>query len=167
MEGWKMTRTVRRALVLLAALAFLATFQLAGATTASAATTCKHYDGFHGDAGLLRNVRVCAAPGTDYPNYSGWGRVVKQYSTHPATCDFSLFPYDIDDPQPAIACIMMMPPPIQTWRWTGTRWVDGGGLQAGQKAYFAPYATGWRWAWTQQSGWVAIGSQHAAFRWQG
>lgn len=161
-----MARTMQRALVLLALLAMMAMFQLAGATTASAATTCRHYDGFHTESTVLRNVRVCAAPGTDYPNYSGWGRVVKQYSTSPAVCEWSLFPYDIDDPQPAIACIAMMPPPIQAWRWTRSGWVSSG-LQAGQKAYFAPYATGWRWAWTQETGWVAIGAQHAAFRWQG
>jgi hypothetical protein len=161
-----MVRTTRRVLVLLALLALTTMLQLAGASTASAATTCKQYDGFQSDAGLLRNVKVCIAPGTDYPNYSGWGRVVSTYMTGPSPCGYSLLPYDIDEPRPMIACLMMVRP-IPAWRWTGTEWVSTPGLHDGQKAYLAPYATGWRWAWTQETGWLAIGSDHAAFRWQG
>jgi hypothetical protein len=163
-----MVRTARRTLVLFTLLALSMTLQLAGASSASAATTCRHYDGWYGSDGLLhRNVDICAAPAADYPTYSGWGRVVQTYSTNPSVCGFSLFPYDIDEPRPMMACIAMMPAPVEAWRWTGSTWVKATGLDIGSSAYFAPYATGWRWAWTQGSGWVAIQQSHAAFRWYG
>ena len=160
-----MIRTARRSLALLACLTFVMLLQAAGASTASASTTCKRYDGFYGDAGLISNVRICAAPASDYPAYSGWGRVVEKYSTSPNICGFSLFPYDIDEPQPAYACLAVMPAPVEAWRWTGSTWVRSRGLEIGSKAYFAPYASGWRWAWTSATGWVAISENHAAFRW--
>ena len=163
-----MRRLLRRAPIALLLILGALTLQLGSATTASAATTCKFYDGFTTDSGqLLRNINLCAAPASDFPNYSGWGRVVQVYGIHPDVCSFSLFPYDIDDPQPAVACIAMMPAPISAWRWTGSTWqaVSSEAFLPGSKAYFAPYAAGWRWAWTQQTGWVALQEKHAAFRW--
>lgn len=160
-----MARIARRSGIIFTLLALMSLLQLVGASSASAATTCRHYDGFRGDAGLLRNINLCAAPASDFPGYTGWGRVVRQYSTHPDVCGFSLFPYDIDEPQPLIACVAMLPPPVATWRWTGSGWIRGGALHPGDKAYFAPYAAGWRWAWTQRTGWVALDTRHAAFRW--
>lgn len=156
---------VRRAGLLAAILvAALATQLGAGVGAASAATTCKQYDRWQLDGGAVSaNRRVCAAPASDFPRYEGWGRVVRSYPGD--ICGFQILPPDYDDPVPAIACVAMLPEPVQTWRWAGTRWVNGGGLQPGRQAYFAPYAAGWRWAWTADTGWVAIAEQHAAFRW--
>lgn len=43
------------------------------------------------------------------------------------------------------------------WRWTGTTWqqtsIRGGSV------YVYPYSKPWRWAWTQESGWVAVHDQ--------
>lgn len=139
--------------------------QAAGAGTASAATTCRQYDGFSSGTAVLSNVRICVAPASDFPTYSGWGRVVQKYSTTPDVCGFSLLPFDIDEPRPAYACIAMVPQPVEAWRWTGSTWVRSG-LEIGTQAYFAPYASGWRWAWTQRTGWLAIAESHAAYRWR-
>jgi hypothetical protein len=40
------------------------------------------------------------------------------------------------------------------WSWTGTQWVQAS-LRGGY-VYVAPYSGQWRWAWTQDTGWVAI-----------
>jgi hypothetical protein len=162
-----MLRTARRSVWLLAILMTMLLLQAAGgAATASAATTCRQYSGFPTDTGtVLNNVRVCAAPAADFPTYSGWGRVVDTYSTRPNNCGFSLLPYDVNEPRPLYACLAVMPAPVATWRWTGSSWVKGPGLDIGSRAYFAPYAAGWRWAWTASTGWVAVAESHAAFRW--
>ena len=162
-----MTRTIRRGALLMLALTIAATLQLGSATMASAATTCKDYDQFPSGTAMERNVRVCAAPATDFPTYSGWGRVVEDSAVMTNVCNYSLLPYDVDDLRPGIACIAMMPAPIEAWRWTGMKWVAvrSEAFQAGSRAYFAPYASGWHWAWTQTTGWVAIESSHAAYRW--
>ena len=159
---------VKAAMVLVAAIAMMA-LQLASATTASAATTCRHYDGFRTDTGtIVRNVTICAAPATDYPSYSGWGRLVDRYTIDRNVCGFSLFPFDIDDPMPAIGCAEVMPTPVEAWRWTASGWqrVAHPALIPGKAAYFAPFAPGWRWAWTSATGWVAIPERHAAYRWR-
>lgn len=162
-----MSRTMARFWIAAVVLAALLTAQLGVlAPTASAATTCKDYDIFPAESGSVYDVRVCAAPGSDFPGYSGWGRVVQNYSTQPDICGFSLLPYDMTDPMPAYACIALAPAPVVAWRWTGSSWAKSG-LDIGTAAYFAPYATGWRWAWTQETGWVAIEQRHAAFRWYG
>ena len=160
-------RRLRTALVLTMAAVLVSAIGAAAPTTASAATHCKQYDQFRSEAGSRSNVRVCAAPASDFPNYSGWGRVETEFSPNPSPCDFSLLPYDIDDPAPALACLAVMPQPVPAWRWTGNAWKQelAEGFTPGSAVYFAPYATGWHWAWTARTGWLAIQSSHAAYRW--
>ena len=158
-----MARTARRLGAMLTLFVLASMLQLAGASSASAATTCKSYDRYPHESGTISNVRVCAAPGADFPGYSGWGRVVDRYAvTNP--CGFSMLPYDYDDPIPMVACLAVMPAPVSAWRWTGGGWMATS-IDIGRSAYLAPYAAGWRWAWTKETGWVAIEQKHAAFRW--
>jgi hypothetical protein len=145
-----------------AALAFLAP------SSASAATLCKKYDGFsifnaeHFQAGTL-----CAAPAAEYPNYRNWTRITdgSAISTAPKLCDFSLFPYDIDDIRPMMACPMyVMAPSSPAWKWDGTKWVSAR-ASIGSREYVYPFATGWRWVWNSNEGWRAVESKYVAIRW--
>jgi hypothetical protein len=43
---------------------------------------------------------------------------------------------------------------ISAWRWSGSSWSQAS-LRAGQWVYVYPYTGEWRWAWTQQTGWLA------------
>jgi hypothetical protein len=55
---------------------------------------------------------------------------------------------------PGRVCTLAYKISTPAWRWTGSEWrqttLNGGWV------YFYPYAAPWRWAWTQNSGWVAI-----------
>ena len=157
------------------------TLQLGGAAAASAATTCASYDaegigisyigtgyiyGWPGDS--YRNVRVCEAPASDFPTHSGWGRI-------------NILEPEFHCPEGA-SC---RPPAYQSppaWRWTGRTWLaidlfpsatgslgfSGFSVRpAGLRAYLAPFVSGWRWAWTHETGWVAIREANASFRWWG
>lgn len=169
------TRTIRTATAgALALLALLAVAALAPAG-ASAATTCRQYDEFQNESVTKRNVRVCAAPAADFPRHTGWARIVNVYDVRTDPCGFNLLPYDIDDPVPAIGCPMVLPAPVPSWSWTGTTWRshpgsgpvgdDAAAFRPGSAVYVAPYANGWRWAWTKQTGWRAVREGNVAFRW--
>ena len=165
-----MTRIfIRMLLIALVAMTLITMAQLASAPTASAAATCKSYDTYISDAGATRNVRVCAAPSSDYPSYSGWGRI-KESSASVLSygCGHSaLLPMDRTDAVPP--CYddpnRRTPAPEYGWRWTGASWVRGPQLNTGTRAYFAPYAVGWRWGWTAQTGWFALPASSAYFLW--
>ena len=53
---------------------------------------------------------------------------------------------------------------ISAWRWSGSAW-SSANLRAAQWVYVYPYTGEWRWAWTQQTGWVA--TNQGSFRLQG
>lgn len=154
----------RRRLLALGALAMALTAAagLGTAATASAATTCKAYDSYTTAAGgHVPNVRVCAAPATDFPTYAGWGQLVTSFVAGPSPC-YGLLPYDIDEPQPAIGCLAGAPA-VTAYRLVGRSW-QATSMPLGV-AYLSPYAPGWYWAWTQETGWLAVESSHAAYRW--
>ena len=156
-------RTLRTMFTLAMLVTGLFAMQAATAATAEAAVVCKFYDGWHHNGQLLEDQRICAAPASDYPRYAGWGRIVTKFTTDKDPCGFNLFPYDIDDPQPMIACIAMVRP-VQAWKWTSSGWKSAEAYP-GQQVYVYPYATGWRWVWTQETGWLAVQEQHVAYRW--
>jgi len=52
---------------------------------------------------------------------------------------------------------------LDAYRWTGAAWqaVDlNECTYSGVPVYAWPYATGWTWIWTQQTGWLATQSKH-------
>jgi hypothetical protein len=153
-----------------AVIALAASLQLVGASTAAAAATCKSYDAYVRDGNTTANVRVCAAPSTDYPSYSGWGRIkVGSSSVLPNPCGpgGSLLPMDRDDPMPPCYndAFYSPPAPEYGWHWTSYGWVQGAQLATGMRAYFAPYTGGWRWGWTADRGWFALPASDAYFLW--
>ena len=161
-----------RLLVLLGTMVAMLAAQLGAMTpAASAATQCRDYDGFNFNARMQAGT-LCAAPSSDWPRYRGWVRLIGpggfDQNLH-GICTFGLFPYDIDDPMPMMACPEIMPAPIPAWRWTSHGWQrlgpDEDGLFPGARAYVYPYGYGWRWIWTQQTGWVAVQEGYVALRW--
>jgi hypothetical protein len=63
---------------------------------------------------------------------------------------------------PGMMCALVYRQSTQAWHWTGSRWtqrsINGGWV------YVYPYTGEWRWAWTQQSGWVAISGHRFEIR---
>jgi len=53
-----------------------------------------------------------------------------------------------------VVCRMYYRESAGAWSWTGNRWVQSS-IKGGW-VYVSPYTGTWRWAWTRQSGWVAI-----------
>lgn len=48
---------------------------------------------------------------------------------------------------------------VSAWRWDGAAW-QSSPLQDQLQVWIQPFASGWAWAWTAQSGWVAIKSAY-------
>jgi hypothetical protein len=57
---------------------------------------------------------------------------------------------------PSRACAAIYQVSMPAWSWTGTSWRQS--TLKGGWVYVYPYTGQWRWAWTQQSGWVAVNS---------
>ena len=55
---------------------------------------------------------------------------------------------------PGYACAAIYHSSTPAWRWSGTAWSRAS--LAGGWVYVYPYTGSWRWAWTQQTGWVAV-----------
>ena len=55
---------------------------------------------------------------------------------------------------PGAMCAYIYRESTTAWHWTGTKWMQAS-LRGGW-VYVYPYTGSWRWAWTQDSGWVAI-----------
>jgi hypothetical protein len=53
------------------------------------------------------------------------------------------------------AHVQSVPAWTAAYRWDGSAW-RGLWMQADQSVYASPYAGGWTWAWSQQTGWVAM-----------
>lgn len=177
-----MGRFRTRLLAAIMLIAAAATCQLALASTASAETTCRSYGTFVNEEGqTFQNIRVCVAPASDFPRYSGWARIVGAYVTMSSRCAYSILPFDRSEPLPMYSCPPepdLNPTFVQAWRWTGTTWVSGEsypmlnsektyGFRPGARVYSAPFSAGWRWVWTEGTGWLAVPEKNVAFRWRG
>lgn len=61
--------------------------------------------------------------------------------------------------KPLVACLAIgLPcsnPTHQAWRWSGTQW-QSVRIRGGVDVYVYPYSAPWHWAWTQDTGWLAI-----------
>lgn len=55
---------------------------------------------------------------------------------------------------PGYACTLAYVTSISAWKWTGKAWQTGS-INGGW-VYVAPFGGGYRWAYTAQSGWVAL-----------
>lgn len=55
---------------------------------------------------------------------------------------------------PGYACAMIYRISTPAWRWNGRSWVSA--QLPGGWVYVYPYTGNWRWAWTQQTGWLAV-----------
>ena len=53
-----------------------------------------------------------------------------------------------------MVCAAIYRDSIAAWKWNNTGWTAGS-IRGGW-VYVAPFGSGYRWAWTQASGWVAI-----------
>ncbi len=50
-------------------------------------------------------------------------------------------------------------PTYEAWRWESNRWVATR-IGAGSTIYVWPFARGWSWVWTRDTGWVAMQSSY-------
>lgn len=83
----------------------------------------------------ITHVTTCYASASTQPGYRGWGRVL-----------------DCNGLQPTlIGC----PSSVTAYRWTGGRWYATY-QRVNQSVYVYPYGGAWRWAWTRESGWLAM-----------
>jgi hypothetical protein len=55
---------------------------------------------------------------------------------------------------PGMACIALYRDSMAAWSWSGSAW-RATSIRQGW-AYVYPYTGSWRWAWTQDTGWVAV-----------
>ncbi|MBC7462031.1 MAG: hypothetical protein H7287_11765 [Thermoleophilia bacterium] len=55
---------------------------------------------------------------------------------------------------PGMACTLMYRADTPAWKWTGKAWATGS-INGGW-VYVAPFGGNFRWAYTTQSGWVAL-----------
>ncbi|MCW2927441.1 MAG: hypothetical protein JWM86_1409 [Thermoleophilia bacterium] len=56
----------------------------------------------------------------------------------------------------AYACAAIHRFATPAWSWNGSAWTRSS-IRGGW-VYVSPYTGSWRWAWTQESGWVALDS---------
>lgn len=63
---------------------------------------------------------------------------------------------------PSLMCAQIYRDSTSAWRWTGSQWTPA--TLRGGWVYVYPYSGQWRWAWTQQSGWVAISGHRFEIR---
>ncbi len=136
------------------------------AAPATAATTCKDYNEYRGVTPSLLDVRICAAPASDFRGHAGWGRILDNRSLGSICGAFMMLPLDIDEPQPR--CPVRMPEPVISWTWSGTAWTSEllTSLAPGARVYVYPYAAGWRWVWTKETGWRVMDERDLGFRWR-
>lgn len=55
---------------------------------------------------------------------------------------------------PNMACAAVSRESMPAWRWTASGWVRASLAQG--RVYLYPYSGYWRWAWTSQTGWLAV-----------
>lgn len=63
---------------------------------------------------------------------------------------------------PGAMCAKIYRISTNAWSWNGSAWSQG--QLRGGWVYVYPYTGEWRWAWTQESGWVAISGHRFEFR---
>lgn len=78
---------------------------------------------------------------TAYRNYTGWARVDFPLRHACANCLDGGF---------EVA--------LPVYQWTGTAWRTTSLSTNHRRVWVAPYASGWSWIWTQQTGWLAVQS---------
>lgn len=80
-------------------------------------------------------------PSTVFPSTKGWVYV----KSEPVICP-AIYPAPAYCSQPSR---------VGAWHWSGSAWSQRS-LAGGTSVYVWPYATGWHWAWTQRTGWLAV-----------
>jgi hypothetical protein len=55
---------------------------------------------------------------------------------------------------PGMVCAALYRSSTAAWKWTGKAWAAGS-IKGGW-VYVAPFGSGYRWVYTQESGWVAM-----------
>lgn len=48
---------------------------------------------------------------------------------------------------------------VGVYQWSGYGWRNGLSARRGVRVYAYPFSGQWHWAWTQQTGWLAIPTQ--------
>lgn len=93
----------------------------------------------------------CVAPAND-----GFvARCMPQYQPATASTQHIGWTYlNLNYCAPGMACIALYRDSMSAWSWTGTAWKPSS-LRQGW-VYVYPYTGAWRWAWTQDTGWVAV-----------
>ncbi len=120
------------------AIALIASFAttVAAPGTSSAAIapdiTYEHYDCNNGQPTL----RACSPTRLAGLRYVGWTRLNLNHCPH------------------GMMCAAIYRDSMAAWSWTGTAWKPAT-LRQGW-VYVYPYTGSWRWAWTQEGGWVAV-----------
>ncbi len=69
--------------------------------------------------------------------YMGWAKVDANYCA------------------PGFVCAEMFRTSVVAWIWEGSQWRQSS-LPHGTRVYAWPFGWGYHWAWTQQTGWVAV-----------
>lgn len=132
-------RSIHRWLTI-GALAIASTIALAIPTGASA-TVIKPCPIYNAATDATAGISACQQFPADYPtaplSYIGWTYLNLNYCPAGAMC--------------ALAHHTSMP----AWKWTGSAWKQTT-LADGRWVYTYPYTGSWRWAWTQEGGWVAV-----------
>lgn len=130
---------IRRHLWRWLAIAMLATFVTAAAApatstamTARADIRYEHYDCNNGQLTLIgcSPIRLAGL------RYVGWTKLNLNHCPR------------------GMMCAAVYRDSMAAWTWTGTTW-KAATLRQGW-VYVYPYTGSWRWAWTQEGGWVAV-----------
>jgi hypothetical protein len=91
---------------------------------------------------------------SDYRTYTGWARL-GAYSAG----GYEILPLDCVDCDMRgayhAASVDFSGASSTQWRWTGAQWAKQN-VALGTWMWVQPYAVGWSWAWTAQTGWVAV-----------
>ena len=69
---------------------------------------------------------------------------------------------NLHDCAPGMFCTKIYRVSTAAWSWNGSAWSQR--QLRGGWVYVYPYSGAWRWAWTQESGWVAISGQRFEIR---
>jgi hypothetical protein len=105
----------------------------------------------------------CISPGPMYyavspvqePTFKGWGEVSlsRNYADR-ARCAQKIYPEPTN-------CR------VTAWRWNATsRTWSRTSLLSGTRTYIWPFATGWSWVWTSNTGWLAVSDDYVVVRWE-
>ena len=99
-----------------------------------------------------------ACPMIHYFNPNGWpvdqcGKPIRPASLA-STSHIGWVYLNLNYCAPKMMCTQMYRMSASAWSWSGTAW-NKASINNGW-VYVYPYTGEWRWAWTQESGWVAM-----------